>query len=195
MTTPDRARIVALCFAFAGCGKPATQAGTSQPDPPVTPMRAPQTTASPTSPKPPPPPPEDDFDVVEEVVIPESEELVMPSEVPAGGTSRRSDDSGPGQQRPLRAVMEDAIYSPDPPQRELAATDTAARGKPVKVELGFCVDRHGRATDIEVSEKSGDPLVDQICVSTIGSWRFRPFMDDGKAVKACTTTVFNFSFD
>jgi protein TonB len=40
----------------------------------------------------------------------------------------------------------------------------------------------------------GDPAVDEVIRSTIKTWRFRPFMVEGKAVKTCTSQVFRITF-
>ncbi|WP_106391558.1 energy transducer TonB [Enhygromyxa salina] len=61
--------------------------------------------------------------------------------------------------------------------------------------VAFCVDTTGETSDIHtVQYFPGDPMVDKIMRETVATWRFEPFMVDGKAIKACTQKVFKLEF-
>lgn len=97
---------------------------------------------------------------------------------------------------PLSAVRAQAIYTPDPGQDRLAATRAGMFDKrPGENETGFCVDATGRTTEVKTLKQfPGDPGVDEVIRATIKTWRFKPFMVEGKAIKTCTSQVFRISF-
>jgi protein TonB len=97
---------------------------------------------------------------------------------------------------PLSVVRSQAIYSPDPDRNKLAATRAGMFDKrPGENETAFCVDAAGRTTDVRtVKAFPSDPQVDEVIRATIKTWRFRPFMVEGKAMKTCTSQVFRISF-
>lgn len=97
---------------------------------------------------------------------------------------------------PLAAVRAQAIYAPNPDQARLAATRAGMFDKrPGVNETSFCVDATGRTTQIRtVTPFPGDPAVDEVIRSTIKTWRFRPFMVEGKAIKTCTAQQFRITF-
>ncbi|PCC70807.1 protein TonB [Nannocystis exedens] len=97
---------------------------------------------------------------------------------------------------PLAVVRAQAVYTPNPDQDRLAATRAGMFDKrPGENETSFCVDATGRTTEIRtVKAFPGDPAVDEVIRSTIKTWRFRPFMVEGKAVKTCTSQVFRITF-
>lgn len=97
---------------------------------------------------------------------------------------------------PLAAVRAQAVYTPNPDQDRLAATRAGMFDKrPGENETAFCVDAGGRTTEVRtVKAFPGDPAVDEIIRSTVKTWRFRPFMVEGKAIKTCTSQVFRITF-
>jgi periplasmic protein TonB len=97
---------------------------------------------------------------------------------------------------PLTAVHAQAVYTPNPDKDRLAATRAGMFDKrPGENETSFCVDATGRTTEIRtVKAFPGDPAVDEVIRSTIKTWRFRPFMVEGKAIKTCTSQTFRISF-
>lgn len=104
-----------------------------------------------------------------------------------------------GEQRapvPLAVVRAQGVYTPNPDQQRLAATRAGMFDKrPGENETSFCVDATGRTTEIRTLKAfPGDPGVDEVIRSTIKTWRFRPFMVEGKAVKTCTSQVFRITF-
>ena len=67
--------------------------------------------------------------------------------------------------------------------------------RPGENETAFCVDPQGRTVDVRTVKKfPGDPKVDEICRDTIKTWRFKPFLVDGKATRTCSIQVFNITF-
>ncbi|HLT36948.1 MAG TPA: hypothetical protein VK034_11705, partial [Enhygromyxa sp.] len=75
-------------------------------------------------------------------------------------------------------VMAHALHAPDPDLKALQNTAAARFHKSDGVAvIGFCIDVHGQTGDFEVLEPfPGDPMVDEILVATIATWRFTPFM-------------------
>jgi protein TonB len=88
----------------------------------------------------------------------------------AGGVATKRDTTKDVAKKPIKTVMGQAIYSPDPDKKKLAATK-AGRKFP------------------------GDPKVDQICRETVKKWRFKPFLVGGKPVRTCSTVEFNIKFN
>ena len=97
---------------------------------------------------------------------------------------------------PISSVRAQAIYAPHPDQARLGATRAATFDKRAGVnETSFCVDPQGRTTEIRtVKQFPGDPKVDEICRDTIKTWRFKPFLVDGRPTRTCSVQVFNISF-
>ena len=97
---------------------------------------------------------------------------------------------------PLSAVRAQAIYTPDPSQDRLAATRAGMFDKRSGDNVtAFCVDATGRTTEIRtVKPFPGDPGVDEVIRATIKTWRFKPFMVEGKAIKTCTSQEFRITF-
>jgi protein TonB len=97
---------------------------------------------------------------------------------------------------PIATVRAQAIYAPAPDQNKLGATKAAMFDRrPGENETAFCVDPQGRTTDVRTTKKfPGDPKVDEICRDTIKTWRFKPFLVDGRPTKTCSVQVFNITF-
>ncbi|HEY0136930.1 MAG TPA: energy transducer TonB [Nannocystis sp.] len=97
---------------------------------------------------------------------------------------------------PIATVHAQAIYAPPPDQGKLGATKAATFDRrPGENETAFCVDPTGRTTDVRTVKKfPNDPRVDEICRDTIKTWRFKPFLVDGKPTRTCSVQVFNISF-
>ena len=97
---------------------------------------------------------------------------------------------------PIATVRAQAIYAPPPDQGRLGATRAATFDRrPGENETAFCVDPTGRTTDIRTVKKfPSDPMVDEICRDTIKTWRFKPFLVDGKPTRTCSIQVFSISF-
>lgn len=114
-----------------------------------------------------------------------------PSEEPADLTI--PEDGSPPIVKPT-AIRAQQIYSPDPSLEALAHTKAAMEGVPVETTIRYCIDTRGRAVDLEVKNPSGDPDVDEICRSTVETWRFKPFMIDEKPHMVCTHARFVLRF-
>jgi len=97
---------------------------------------------------------------------------------------------------PIATVRAQAIYAPPPDQGQLGATRAATFDRrPGENETAFCVDPTGRTVDVRTVKKfPNDPKVDEICRDTIKTWRFKPFLVDGKPTRTCSIQVFNISF-
>jgi len=107
---------------------------------------------------------------------------------------RKPTDTRPPQ--PITTVRSQAIYAPAPDQNKLGATRAAMFDRRAgENETAFCVDPQGRTSDIRTVKKfPGDPKVDEICRDTIKTWRFKPFLGDGRPTKTCSVQVFNITF-
>lgn len=121
--------------------------------------------------------------------------------IPPGFTTARIATSQPPRQEqrapvPLSVVRSQAVYTPNPEQARLAATRAGMFNKmPGENETGFCVDADGRTTEVRtIKAFPGDPAVDEVIRSTVKTWRFKPFLLQGKAVRTCTSQVFRISF-
>jgi protein TonB len=97
---------------------------------------------------------------------------------------------------PIATVRAQAIFTPAPDQGKLGATRAGTFDRrPGENETSFCVDITGRTTDVRTTKKfPGDPKVDEICRDTIKTWRFKPFLVDGRPTKTCSVQVFNILF-
>jgi protein TonB len=100
------------------------------------------------------------------------------------------------EEAPLDAVMAQAIYSPNPDVEALQQTKAARFDKTDGINVTrFCVDVHGVVMEVETKQKfPDDPEVDRILREAIASWRFKPFMVDGKPIKTCTERRFKLKF-
>jgi hypothetical protein len=98
--------------------------------------------------------------------------------------------------RDLSEVMEHAVYSPNPDQKELQQTKAARFDKADGAAMvAFCVDTQGVTSDIHTVQKfPGDPQVDKVLRDTIARWRFKPFIVDGAIAKVCTERRFVLRF-
>lgn len=98
--------------------------------------------------------------------------------------------------QPLQTVKRNALHAPDCDAKRLARTKAALfdhRGGHTKVS--FCVDALGKTVDIRTTHAFGDAEVDRICRDTVQSWRFQPFLVDGKAIKTCSAVDFVIEFE
>jgi protein TonB len=89
------------------------------------------------------------------------------------------------------------IYSPDPPQGELARTRTGLGSRrPGSVRVEFCIDAHGKVARSRVAKRfAGDTAIDAIARSTVSKWRFRPMLVGGRPRPACSAVTFDIRFD
>jgi protein TonB len=89
------------------------------------------------------------------------------------------------------------IYSPDPPQGELARTRTGLGSRrPGSVRVEFCIDAHGKVARSRVVKRfSGDTAIDAIARGTVSKWRFRPMLVGGRPRPACSAVTFDIRFD
>ena len=99
--------------------------------------------------------------------------------------------------RPIESVRAHAIFSPDPPQRELVLTPTGrASRKQGKSTVAFCIDDSGKVRDVRTKHAfAGDPEVDAVCRRTVARWRFRPFMVGGRPHATCSEVTFEIRFE
>ena len=93
---------------------------------------------------------------------------------------------------------------PPPPPVCLAALLKAAMPREVRVtpeerevsgtfvvQVSFCVTERGRTKRVRVIPNSGvGRSVESLCRTTVEMWRFRPFVEDGRASTTCTITHF-----
>ena len=92
--------------------------------------------------------------------------------------------------------MAHATHAPDPDVAALQQTKAARFLKSDgTVVIGFCVDTRGKTTDVEVLESfPGDPGVDAILLETVATWRFEPFLVDGRPMNTCSQKTFKLRF-
>lgn len=87
------------------------------------------------------------------------------------------------------------IYTPNPDIGALQQTKAQSLNLEGTVVIGFCVDTHGKTTDLEVLESfPSDPGVDAIVLETVATWRYTPFLVDGRPMKTCSSKTFNLRF-
>jgi hypothetical protein len=58
----------------------------------------------------------------------------------------------------------------------------------------FCIDERGSVSRIVMLRTSGLPKYDQKIMTTIGSWRYKPFLDEGQPVPVCSSVHFIYSY-
>ncbi len=77
----------------------------------------------------------------------------------------------------------------NPPEQR----DPLEAGEDFNVVVAFCVDGSGHTRDVEVVKSSGNTETDELFVSTVATWRFKPY--DITKGRACTTENFEVRFD
>jgi protein TonB len=114
----------------------------------------------------------------------------------SSGSETEAPPSGDVDVRKLDEVMAQATYSPNPDPQALQQTKAARFDRTDGINItAFCVDVHGVVIEVETKQKfPDDPQVDRILRDTIASWRFKPFMVDGKPIKTCTERSFKLQF-
>lgn len=97
---------------------------------------------------------------------------------------------------PVLALMDLAMYSPNPDQKALQQTKAARFDKADGLSVvGFCVEPNGKTSHIRTIRKfPDDPQIDAIIRETISRWRFKPYVVDGVAVLVCTEKSFKLKF-
>ncbi len=112
-----------------------------------------------------------------------------------GGVATKR-DAGNVAKKPIGAVMQQAIYAPDPDPKKLQATKAGMFDRRSGVnKTSFCVNTSGKTEDVRTVKKfPNDPKVDTIIRNTVKKWRFKPFTVGGKAQKTCATYEFQISF-
>ena len=122
----------------------------------------------------------------------------VPGGVPGGNPAikTKSTESKQAAEKPLAAVMQQAIYAPAPNQKDFQQTKAARFDKrDGKNTTSFCIDTNGKVVEVKTKAKfPGDPQVDKIIRDTIKKWRFKPFKVGGKPVKMCTKRTFKLTF-
>jgi len=115
----------------------------------------------------------------------------------AAGTHPRPSVRDHAEDIALEALMDHAIYVPDPNAKALALSPTGLGDKHHGVsEVAFCVDADGQTTDVETARRfPDDPRIDQICRETVSRWRFRPVKRHGKAAAVCSVVPFDIRFE
>ena len=63
------------------------------------------------------------------------------------------------------------------------------------VKMEFTVQEDGTVADIKVREASPSGIFDQAAVAAIGQWKFRPAMQNGKAVRKRAVQTLNFALN
>ncbi|TPV97310.1 MAG: hypothetical protein B7733_00235 [Myxococcales bacterium FL481] len=98
--------------------------------------------------------------------------------------------------RPLKEVMAQARWAPNPPEEELKWTRTGLGSqRPGVSRTAFCINKRGRTEAVRtVTAFPGDPGVDAICRQTVQRWRFKPFRVGGRRMRVCTTVSFRIRF-
>jgi periplasmic protein TonB len=119
------------------------------------------------------------------------------SPVGTGAPPTTPRQSAPPANRPIQAVRAHAIFSPDPPQRDLAATPTGRTSKKSgKSTVHFCIDERGKVGDVRTKRGfAGDAKVDAVCRQTVARWRFRPFVVGGRPHRTCSEVTFEIRFE
>ncbi len=97
---------------------------------------------------------------------------------------------------PISTVRSQAIYAPAPDKAKLAATKAGMFDRRAGTnETAFCVGTDGRTVDVRtVKPFPNDPSVDQVCRDTIKTWRFKPFLVDGRPTRTCSIQEFRINF-
>lgn len=96
--------------------------------------------------------------------------------------------------KPIKEVKANGMYTPDPSAASLAGTDAARARKPIAGTVAFCVGSEGKTTSVRIARSTSSREVDQVLVDTIRSWRFKPFLVDGKPATTCSQVVFKIAF-
>ena len=143
-----------------------------------------------------PPPPPDTTTPEPAQPVEAAETTPAPTTAPPPAAATTPPEAGEPQERPLTSVLAQGIYVPDPDPKLIMMTKAARFDKTDgTVVIGFCVTINGSTTDLAVvTPFPGDPQIDQIMMDTIAKWRFKPFIVEGKPVKACTQRTFNIRF-
>jgi protein TonB len=63
----------------------------------------------------------------------------------------------------------------------------------LRVSTQLCIDEAGRAASIRVSGSAGYELVESTIRNAMEQWRYRPWVVNGKTMRACVNVTFNYS--
>jgi protein TonB len=122
-----------------------------------------------------PPPPEVQF---EEAVVPPSEVPVPASQNAISGSQR--------QGAPAQDLKTSNRVDPTYPPASRRA------GEQGTVRLKVLVDTNGRPANVEVSQSSGFPRLDEAAVQAVRKWRFEAATDGTKKIQAYTQVAVTF---
>ena len=81
-----------------------------------------------------------------------------------------------------------AIEPPETVQTQMMRDEKTKASAVVKV----CIDTNGSVTAASMAKSSGYPVYDQKLTEGVHSWRYKPYMLNGKATPACSAVVFAF---
>lgn len=157
----------------------------SAPAPPdVAPVGAP--------PPPPPPPPPPEFVGSVEGGVEAGVEGGVTGGLPAG-VPGPTPDSAPTLPVTARIVQPDVLKGLRISGAEVLPPPDLYAGAPrMAVTVALLVDAGGSVTRVEVLRSSGNPELDDYVRSSLRSWRFRPWMEQGRAAPIKSTLTFIF---
>ena len=88
-------------------------------------------------------------------------------------------------------ALANAIYRPAPEATRLSEAERPDLER-ATVVIAYCVATNGKPEQISVREVTpGAAALAGLCSEAVTRWRFKPFIRDRKAVRACTQVTFN----
>jgi hypothetical protein len=66
----------------------------------------------------------------------------------------------------------------------------ALQGMKFVAAFMVCVNEQGGTMGLKLTRSSGNPTIDNLMKRAVGSWKYRPFVENGVAMKFCWNPVY-----
>jgi protein TonB len=96
--------------------------------------------------------------------------------------------TGPKQLSSVQGRKQLAVNTQVPPYR--MNPPKALQGMKFVAAFMVCVNEQGGTMGLKLTRSSGNPTIDNLMKRAVGSWKYRPFVENGVAMKFCWNPVY-----
>ncbi len=96
--------------------------------------------------------------------------------------------TGPKQLSSVQGGKQLAVNTQVPPYR--MNPPKALQGMKFVAAFMVCVNEQGGTMGLKLTRSSGNPTIDNLMKRAVGSWKYRPFVENGVAMKFCWNPVY-----